>query len=148
MKEALKHEPKYLRDINGNFPLTLALKKKSVTTVNQLVEFVSKDQRLIESLNHDEICRLIEFSPTNLPKLINNSISKIRGADPLGIDINEDLTDFYTTENVVPAELHDKLCDIKAEPEDKKPVIYKRTSYLLNLVPGSEESVRFHEALT
>jgi hypothetical protein len=57
------------------------------------------------------------------------------------------LTDFYTTENVVPAELHDKLCDIKAEPEDKKPVIYKRTSYLLNLVPGSEESVRFHVAL-
>jgi hypothetical protein len=34
MKEALKHEPKYLRDINSNFPLTLALKKKSVTTVN------------------------------------------------------------------------------------------------------------------
>lgn len=43
MKEALKYQPKYLRDINGNFPLTLALKKLSVTTVNQLVEFVAKD---------------------------------------------------------------------------------------------------------
>jgi len=49
-----------------------------------------------------------------LPKLINNSISKIRGADPLGIDINEDLTDFYTTNNIVPAELHDMLCDKNA----------------------------------
>lgn len=99
-------------------------------------------------MNHDEICRLLEFSPSNLPKLINNSISKIRGADPLGIDINEDLTDFYTTNNVVPAELHDMLCDKDAKPEDKKPVIYKRTSYLLNLIPGSQESVRFHEALS
>jgi len=48
MKEALKYHNKYLRDINGNFPLTLALKKKSVTTVNMLVEFVSKDQKFIE----------------------------------------------------------------------------------------------------
>lgn len=90
---------------------------------------------------------LLEFSPTNLPKLISNSISKIRGADPLGIDINEDLTDFYTTNNIVPAELHDKLCDTTALEEDKKPVVYKRIAYLLNLVPGSKESVRFHEAL-
>lgn len=79
---------------------------------------------------------------------MNNSISKIRGANPLGIDINEDLTDFYTTNNVVPAELDKMLCDPKAEPEDKKPVIYKRTSYLLNLIPGSKESVKFHEALS
>jgi hypothetical protein len=40
------------------------------------------------------------------------------------------------------------LCDLEAKPEDKKPVIYKRTSYLLNLIPGSEESVRFHKALS
>ena len=68
----------------------------------------------MEALNHDEICRLIEFSPTKLPILINNSVSKIRGADPLGIDVNEDLTDFYVTENIVPAELHKKLCDMEA----------------------------------
>lgn len=62
-----------------------------------LVEHVSKDQRKIALLNHNEICQLLEFSPSNLIKLIHNSVAKIRGADPLGIDKNEDLTDFYVT---------------------------------------------------
>jgi|APGre2960657423_1045063.scaffolds.fasta_scaffold762796_1 hypothetical protein len=57
----------YFRDFNGNFPLTLALKKQSITTVNMLVEFVAKDSRLVEQLNHEEVCMLLEFSPSNLP---------------------------------------------------------------------------------
>lgn len=90
----------YFRDSNGNFPLNLALKKESKTTVNMFVEFVAKDQRLIEQLNHEEICLLLLFSPSNLPKLFNNSISIIRGAEPLGIDKNENLTDFFSSEDI------------------------------------------------
>lgn len=112
-----------------------------------LTEFVANDQRLVEQLNHEEVCMLLEFSPSNLPKLINNSISKIRGAAPLGIDKNEDITDFYTTDNIVPDKLHDELCDIEALEEDKKLVVYKNISFKLNLIPGSEESVRFHTCL-
>jgi hypothetical protein len=93
----LTSDPIYIRDINGNFPLTLALKSKSKTSTNMLVEHVSKDLRKIALLNHSEICQLLEFSPSNLIKLISNSVAKIRGADPLGIDKNEDLTDFYLT---------------------------------------------------
>jgi hypothetical protein len=137
----------FLRDYNGNLPLTIALKKQSVTTVNMLVEFVANDIRLVEQLNHEEVCALLEFSPSNLPKLINNSISKIRGAAPLGIDKNEDLTDFCTTDNILPDKLHDLLCDTEAKEEDKKLVVYKNISFKLNLIPGSEESVRFHECL-
>ena len=101
----MKYEPTFFRDSNGNLPLTIALKKQSVTTVNMLVDFVANDQRLVEQLNHEEVCALLEFSPSNLPKLIDNSISKIRGAPPLGIDINEDLTDFCSIENIDPDKL-------------------------------------------
>ena len=137
----------FFRDSNGNLPLTIALKKQNVTTVNMLVEFVANDQKLVEEINHDEVCALLKFSSTNLPKLINNSISKIRGAAPLGIDKNEDLTDFCTTENIDPEKLHDLLCDTEAKEEDKKLVVYKNISFKLNLIPGSKESVRFHECL-
>ena len=43
IKRALTSDPIYIRDINGNFPLTLALKSKSKTSTNMLVEHVSKD---------------------------------------------------------------------------------------------------------
>lgn len=43
IKKALISDPIYIRDINGNFPLTLALKSKSKTSTNMLVEHVSKD---------------------------------------------------------------------------------------------------------
>lgn len=112
-----------------------------------LVEFVAKDPRLVEQLNHEEVCMLLEFSPSNLPQLIDKSISKIRGAAPLGIDKNEDLTDFCTAKNILPDKLHGLLCDTKAKEEDKKLVVYKNISFRLNLIPGSEESVRFHECL-
>lgn len=47
----------------------------------------------------------------------------------------------------MPDKLHNLLCNTEAKEEDKKLVVYKNITFKLNLTPGSEESVRFHECL-
>ena len=79
----------------------------------------------MNKLNHNEICDLLLFSPSNIVQLFEKGVSNIKGTDPLGIDKDEDYTDYFVTSNIIPGILHKELCYEEAKEEDKKPLLYK-----------------------
>jgi ankyrin repeat protein len=52
IKESLEYPLKYIRDLNGNTPLSLALKRNSFEAVNLLLEYITRHDNLMAQLNN------------------------------------------------------------------------------------------------
>ena len=74
LKEAVSYPLKYVRDKNGNTPLTLALKRFNYDAVNLLLEYISNSDKLTAQLSNEELCNLLRFSPSYLPEFLKKAV--------------------------------------------------------------------------
>ena len=66
---------KYIRDKFDNTPLEYAIQRNSNQCVGALLDFAIREQKIIDKMNSDEICKLILFSPFNLHDFFDSSFA-------------------------------------------------------------------------
>ena len=80
MNACLDHGIKYNRDRFYYTPLSYALKKQSMKTIENILTHAVEHnhQEIISTINQKEICQLIQQSPQNLISFLQNSYKEIQ----------------------------------------------------------------------
>lgn len=100
IEECLRIGVKYMRDKYRNTPLEYAIKRNSNQCVGVLLNHAIYNEKIIDTLNKEDICDLIVFSPANIDEFFINTVHQY----DLGINkfakLKQNPSIFMQTENI------------------------------------------------
>lgn len=66
VKFLIENDCNYTADMYDNTPLIYALNKNATQSIEEILDYAIKTDKLYNSINQDEIIKLIKSSPSNL----------------------------------------------------------------------------------
>ena len=111
------------------------------------MEFLSAKEKLMNQIELTELQELIVFSPPGIDDFLNKSVLIIDIEEKLGVLDNEHHKKFIFQPELRTDRIYNQLCVKNTEISQKKSIIFKSSRLRVVLLPGSIESMEFHEAL-
>ena len=147
LKKALEINPLYIRDKDGKTPLMYSLMRRNQEEVSVFMNFLLAREKLMNQIELKELQELIIFSPPNIEDVLNLSVRTINIEEKLGVLAEERHKKFIFQQELRTDRIYNQLCVKNTEISEKKSIIFKSSRLKVVLLPGSIESMEFHQAL-
>lgn len=89
LKKALEINPLYIRDKDGMTPLMYSLMRRNQEEVTMFMEFLLKNEKLMNQIELAELNELIVFSPPGIEDFLNRSVRILDHVEKLGVLVDE-----------------------------------------------------------
>jgi hypothetical protein len=131
---------KYLQDSRKRSPLEFAMKRNSYDCTDNILENIFKNKSVIKAMDHNEITKLIWFSPSKLSLFFENIVEEDDNLANFGRLIKNDIKQIFKVSDkhtLVKSDL-EGMIKTKLPESELLPIQFKKIQMDLNFTPGSK----------